>query len=232
MKRMTAFLAALVCVLGLASCTKSQDIADDTCIPSESALSTNNEILKYLSDKYAMRFNLRYSDGHDLYVVYIFPDHAERSCDLLMPANTDDVSSHDKNLSWEVDGYELIITGEVEESFRIDISTETATSTSTGKVYRIIEPTKQEAVASGDLIPMVFIDRMLYCDNSEESSRTERVDAFDGEITSTVKRSEIPTEDNQSNFGTGYGYQYGPHGTIEILINGEWRVFAIMADAV
>lgn len=141
MKRMTAFLAALVCVLGLASCAKSPDIAaDDTSIPLESESATSNEMLKYFSDKYAMRFNLRCSDGHDLYVVYIFPDHAERSCDLLMPANTDDVSEYDKNLSWEIDGDELIITGEVEESFRIDISTETATSTSTGKVYRIIEP--------------------------------------------------------------------------------------------
>ena len=29
-----------------------------------------------------------------------------------------------------------------------------------------------------------------------------------------------------------YGYQYGPNGTIEILINGKWCVFAIMVDAV
>ena len=90
----------------------------------------------------------------------------------------------------------------------------------------------EEVVVGGDLIPMVFIDGQLYCDIGEESSRTERVDAFDGEITSTVKQSEEPTEDNQSNFGTGYGYQYGPNGTIEILINGKWCVFVIMVDAV
>ena len=94
------------------------------------------------------------------------------------------------------------------------------------------ESTEQEVAVGGDLIPMVFIDGQLYCDINEESSRIERVDAFDGEITSTVKQSEEPTEDNQSNFGTGYGYQYGPNGTIEILINGKWWVFAIMADAV
>ena len=33
--------------------------------------------------------------------------------------------------------------------------------------------------------------------------------------------------DNQSNFGTGYGYQYGSHeGLIEIYMNNKWCVFA------
>ena len=50
---------------------------------------------------------------------------------------------------------------------------------------------------------------------------------MDGEITSTVEGTKKPTKDNESNFGTGYGYQYGPQeGTIEILMNEEWRVFA------
>ena len=49
----------------------------------------------------------------------------------------------------------------------------------------------------------------------------------DGEITSAVKGSERPTENNQSNFGTGYGYQYGvTEGTIEIYMNDKWCIFA------
>ena len=32
---------------------------------------------------------------------------------------------------------------------------------------------------------------------------------MDGEITSTVDGSEIPTTDNQSTFGPGFEYQYG-----------------------
>lgn len=90
----------------------------------------------------------------------------------------------------------------------------------------------EEVVVGGDLAPMVMIDGFVYIDIGEESARTERVDNFDGEITSTVAQNKKPTENNQSNFGTGYGYQYGPNGTIEILINGKWCVFAIMADAV
>ena len=49
---------------------------------------------------------------------------------------------------------------------------------------------------------------------------------MDGEITSTVESSEQPTEDNQSNFGVGYGYQIGvEEGTIEVYINEKWWVF-------
>ena len=115
-----------------------------------------------------------------------------------------------------------------------DFAVQLGLASGPGKPVEItnIESTEQEVAVGGDLIPMVFIDGQLYCDINEESSRIERADAFDGEITSTVKQSEEPTEDNQSNFGTGYGYQYGPNGTIEILINGKWWVFAIMADAV
>lgn len=50
---------------------------------------------------------------------------------------------------------------------------------------------------------------------------------MDGKITSEVDGSEKPTEDNQSNFGTGYGYQYGSQeGIIEIYMNDKWMVFA------
>ena len=94
------------------------------------------------------------------------------------------------------------------------------------------EPAEQEVAVGGDLVPMVFIDGQLYCDIGEESTITARCGMMDGEITSTVKQSEEPTQDNQSNFGTGYVYQYGPNGTIEILINDKWWVFAVMADAV
>ena len=69
----------------------------------------------------------------------IYPDHAERQCHLLMPRATDDVSIYHKDLSWSVDGSELIISEDWEESFRIDISANTATSTTNGKIYEISE---------------------------------------------------------------------------------------------
>ena len=72
-----------------------------------------------------------------------------------------------------------------------------------------------------DRIPMVMVNGELYLDTGKESTVMARCGMMDGEITSQVDGSKAPTIDNQSNFGTGYGYQYGPiEGTIEIKMNG------------
>lgn len=64
-------------------------------------------------------------------------------------------------------------------------------------------------------------------DTGHESTVEARCGMMDGEITSTVDRTEQPTKDNESNFGTGYGYQYGTQeGLIEICMNDKWWVFA------
>ena len=87
---------------------------------------------------------------------------------------------------------------------------------------RVIEESEQ-----WDLIPMVMVDGTLYLDTGHESTVEARYGVMDGEITSQVDGGEKPTKDNQSNFGTGFGYQYGPtEGTIEIYMNEKWWVFA------
>lgn len=54
---------------------------------------------------------------------------------------------------------------------------------------------------------------------------------MDGKITSMVPQTEKPTENDQSNFGVGYEYQYGPtEGTIELFMNDEWWVYAVEED--
>lgn len=78
-----------------------------------------------------------------------------------------------------------------------------------------------------DICPCVRVNGTIYFDTGYESSVTGRCGNMDGTIDSECAGSELPKIDNQGNFGTGYGYQYGPlEGTIEILINEEWRVFA------
>ena len=78
-----------------------------------------------------------------------------------------------------------------------------------------------------DLIPMVMVDGKLYLDTGMESSVEARCGVMDGDITSSVDGMKKPTQDGESNFGTGYGYQYGPQeGTIEIFMNEKWWVFA------
>lgn len=84
----------------------------------------------------------------------------------------------------------------------------------------------QDPAAPADLPPLVMVDGRLYQDTGRESTLTGRCGVLDGEITSTVSFQEVPSEDNQSNFGTGFGYQIGPEpDTIEVYLNETWMVF-------
>ena len=108
----------------------------------EKRTEADNEVLQYLSEKYGLAFKLWGPEGQDLYAYRVYPDHADWECHILMPANTDDVEQYQKNLSWEVVGNELMICsigGEWQETLTIDISKETATSVTTGRVYQIYE---------------------------------------------------------------------------------------------
>ena len=90
-----------------------------------------------------------------------------------------------------------------------------------------IHVAKEEEQEQWDLIPMVMVDGKLYLDTGMESSVEARCGVMDGKITSSVDGTKKPTKDGESNFGTGYGYQYGPQeGTIEIFMNEKWWVFA------
>lgn len=78
-----------------------------------------------------------------------------------------------------------------------------------------------------DEIPMVMVDDVLYLATGYEKEADKRPDTFDGVISSEVDRREKPTANDQSNFGTGYGYRYQTtEGIIEIYIDNKWEVFA------
>ncbi len=96
-------------------------------------------------------------------------------------------------------------------------------------VYAITLRTPAKREPEWDKIPMVMVDGKLYYDTGKESEIKDRCAMMDGEITSSVDGSETPTADDQSNFGTGYGYQYGTDDTIELLMNGKWIVFEYRA---
>lgn len=96
-----------------------------------------------------------------------------------------------------------------------------------GGVTEFISEHKTDSASTWDRIPMVMVDGVLYLDTGMESTAMARCGVMDGEITSQVDGSQEPTIDNQSNFGTGYGYQYGAiEGTIEINMNDKWWIFA------
>lgn len=109
--------------------------------------------------------------------------------------------------------------GTVAESYPAQINT----------VYAIIltkpaTSTDDDAIRT-DLIPMLMVDGKLYYDTGKESDIIGRCGVMDGEITSTVDGSEIPTKDNQSNFGEGYGYQFVSQNSIDVYINEKWIRF-------
>lgn len=76
-----------------------------------------------------------------------------------------------------------------------------------------------------DRRPMVMVKGELYYDTGRESDIDARCGVMDGEIISTVDGTEIPTEDNQSNFGSGYEYQFVDENNIDIVINQKWIRF-------
>jgi len=80
--------------------------------------------------------------------------------------------------------------------------------------------------------PSVMIDGVLYGDTGHSAVyRTEEAPEngghTDGEILSSVAGHEYPTEDEQSNFGTGYPYRYGVDGTVELFFDSanQWRIY-------
>lgn len=110
---------------------------------------------------------------------------------------------------------EIAYNGEILESYPAQL----------GEVYKITLVEQAKTDTMWDRIPMVRVNGKLYYDTGRESTVSGRCGTMDGEITSTVDGTEIPMEDNQSNFGSGFGYQYGEGDTIEIFMNEKWFVF-------
>ena len=77
---------------------------------------------------------------------------------------------------------------------------------------------------SSGVIPSVMVDGVLYQDTGYVSSAIGCGD-MDGEITSSVDGSKLPTENNQSNFGTGYSWQRGSEGQIIVVMDARNEIF-------
>ena len=106
----------------------------------------------------------------------------------------------------------------------IELQTETISNLTAEDSASLQETTTTES--QKDMILMVMVKGKLYFDTGRESTADSRCGMMDGEITSTVERWEEPTEDDQSNFGIGYGYHICfEEGTIEVYMNGKWLVF-------
>ncbi|MCM1145203.1 MAG: YobA family protein [Blautia sp.] len=123
--------------------------------------------------------------------------------------------SNEEELELQVgDLIEIAYNGDIMESYPAQL----------GKVYTITVIEQAESNTMWDRIPMVRVNGKLYYDTGKENT-IARCGNMDGQITTTVDGSEIPMEDNQSNFGSGFGYQFGEGDTIEVYMNEKWFVF-------
>lgn len=78
-----------------------------------------------------------------------------------------------------------------------------------------------------DYPPSVMVNGVVYQDTGYVNSMVT-CGTMDGKITSSVDGSELPTEDDQSNFGTGYGYQLNEEDQIVVEIEGQPFIFIRM----
>jgi len=79
-----------------------------------------------------------------------------------------------------------------------------------GNVAKVVEVRlSEENERLWDKRPAVMVDGVLYYDTNIETSNVPTCGMMDGETTSTVESWQLPQKDDQSNFGTGYSYQYG-----------------------
>ena len=90
------------------------------------------------------------------------------------------------------------------------------------------EVTPENTESSEALKAMVMVDGQLYVDTGEIST-AGRCSVMDGNIDSLVPADQKPVQDNQSNFGKDYGFQFGmEEDTIEVYMEGEWRIFKVL----
>ena len=93
-------------------------------------------------------------------------------------------------------------------------------------VKEYVEQAKRD-IEWDKVVRVVMIEGKLYYDTEKESpSYSYRCCCIlDGAITSMSDGSEMPAEDNQSNFGADYGYCYITDDAVELKINEKWILF-------
>lgn len=92
------------------------------------------------------------------------------------------------------------------------------------------QPTEEPLSANqtDDYPALIMVNGKLYKDSGELDTADGRCGMMDGAITSTCDTT--PEQDGQSNFGTGYGYQYGrTESSIEVLMDDGWHIFTEFA---
>ena len=78
--------------------------------------------------------------------------------------------------------------------------------------------------AACDFLKMIKVRDQVYI-STNTSVNILRCGVMDGEIDSMVAPGVLPEKNNQSNFGTGFGYQIRSADIVDVYMNGEWIMF-------
>ena len=147
MKKLVAFVLALVCVLGLVACSSNgnEDSKEQTEINNNrttentdvtAPTSTENDAeygcLQALVDTYGFPIYFKDLEGMNLITVEISEDSANREW-----KSNDGIIVHE-NLKWGIADNHLIISGDWKEEYVINVDTWQVVSALDGKEYEIV----------------------------------------------------------------------------------------------
>ena len=82
----------------------------------------------------------------------------------------------------------------------------------------------EQTADHGAYPPCVMVDGVVYKDTGYIDSMPG-CGMMDGEIVLTVEGTALPSQNNQSNFGSGYQYQIRSEGQLMVVVDGERRIF-------
>ena len=90
---------------------------------------------------------------------------------------------------------------------------------------------KNEKIESNEAIQtyscMVMVKGKRYVNTGKERDGEPHCGTPDGKIVKSVNATSTPTEDDESNFGTGYEYQIYKEDSIVVNIDDKWIVFKL-----
>lgn len=72
---------------------------------------------------------------------------------------------------------------------------------------------------------VIMVDNRLFVGTGVEDDVPRKCKTPDGMIDSSVEPNQIPTKNNQSNFGIGFEYQYSEKNTVVVKIDDKWIIF-------
>ena len=147
MKRFLALVLSIVFVLGLTGCatnitghnetpidnstnSSSPDTTSTTPLPVDNDETIKTELLA----KVGLPFRLWKTEDMSLWCITILENSAEREY-----SNSMEGQFVEKSLTWQIENGELIIDGEWNESFTLDLEKMEAISKEDGKVYSIVK---------------------------------------------------------------------------------------------